>query len=197
MWKKEPFNIPPSILFKRKYYVAGRVKAIKYQGGRIGRTSSICLEGKFSFGIHFTLPFFPATHSSQCRTLEALFELPRHPSRALNLASSMLPELQRTKDTVRCDPLGSGVQGHCRERLTQTLIARLLKMHLFIIVPKTGRGFGPTLYNPPCCVVILQTTLPTPISSLVGGRGRLGSTYPFDVPTTQMLPHVHKKNPEF
>ena len=110
MWKKEPFNIPPSILFKRKYYAAGRAKAIKYQGGRIGRKSSA---GKFSFGKHFSLPFFPATPSSPCRTLGGL--LP--------------PELQRIKDTIRCALLGGK---RTLSRMTDANIdCGLLKMHLF------------------------------------------------------------------
>ena len=50
------------------------------------------------------------------------------PSRAL------LPELQRNKDTVRCDTLGAEVLGHRQQQLTQTLIVRLLKTHFFISI---------------------------------------------------------------
>ena len=42
---------------------------------------------------------------------------------------ALLPELQRHKDTVRCAALGAEVPGHCQEKLTQTLIMRLLKPH--------------------------------------------------------------------
>ena len=64
-------------------------------------------------------------------TLEGLFELTRRPSRALDLPRASLPELQRYKDTVRCAALGAEVPGHRQQQLTQTLILRLLKTHLF------------------------------------------------------------------
>ena len=68
-----------------------------------------------SWGKHYSLPFLPATPSS--------------PSHAL------LPELQRYKDTVRCAALGAEVPGHRQEQLTQTLIVRLLKTHIFTTDP--------------------------------------------------------------
>ena len=40
---------------------------------------------------------------------------------------SMLPELQRYKDTVRCGELGAEVPGHRQKQLTQALIVRLLE----------------------------------------------------------------------
>ena len=40
---------------------------------------------------------------SPSRTLEGLFELTQRPSRALDLPRALPPELQRYKDTVRCD----------------------------------------------------------------------------------------------
>ena len=43
----------------------------------------------------------------------------------------MLPELQRYKDTVRSAALGAEVPGHRQQQLTQTVIVRLLKTHLF------------------------------------------------------------------
>ena len=76
-----------------------------------------CLEGKSMThcrGKYCSLPFLPATPSS--------------PSRAL------LPELQRIKDTVRCAALGAKVPGHRQEQLPQTLIARLLKTHFFVLI---------------------------------------------------------------
>ena len=60
-----------------------------------------------------------------------IFELTQHPSRALNLDAYVASELQRNKDTVRCDELGAKVPGHRKEQLTQTLIVRLLKTHCF------------------------------------------------------------------
>ena len=59
-----------------------------------------------------------------------LFELTWCPRRTLALPRALLPELQR-KDTVRCAALGAEVPGHCQQQLMQTLIVRLLKMHLF------------------------------------------------------------------
>ena len=58
-----------------------------------------------------------------------LFELTRHPSRALDLPRALLPELQRYKDTIRCAMLSAEVSGHHQKQLTQTLIVRLLKSH--------------------------------------------------------------------
>ena len=40
-------------------------------------------------------------------TLEGLFELTRHPPRALDLPGALLLGLNTYKDTVRCDALGS------------------------------------------------------------------------------------------
>ena len=65
----------------------------------------------------YSLPFLPATPSSPSRTLERLFELTRRPSRALELPSALLPELQRNKDTVRCAALGAEVPRHHQEQL--------------------------------------------------------------------------------
>ena len=96
-------------------------KLIDLPGGQINDPSS---------GKHHSLPFLPATPSSLSRTLEGLFELTRHPSRALDSPSALLPELQRNKDTVRCAALGAEVPGHHQKQLTQTLIVRLLKTHL-------------------------------------------------------------------
>ena len=50
---------------------------------------------------------------------------------ALNSPRALRPELQRYKDTVRCVALGAEVPGHRQQQLTQTLIVRLLKTHLF------------------------------------------------------------------
>ena len=47
---------------------------------------------------------------------------------------ALLPELQRYKDTVRCAALGAEVPGHRQQQLTQTLIVRLLKTHLFTLI---------------------------------------------------------------
>ena len=48
-------------------------------------------------------------------------------------------ELQRYKDTVRYGSLGTEVQGHHKEQLTQTLIVFLLKSHLFLLLQKLER----------------------------------------------------------
>ena len=79
-------------------------------------------------GKYFSLPFLPASPS---QTLERLFELTRHPSRAPELPRLSLPELQRYKDTVRCAALGAEVPEHRQQQLAQTLIVRLLKTHFF------------------------------------------------------------------
>ena len=47
---------------------------------------------------------------------------------------ALLPELQRYKDTVRCAALGAEVPGHRQEQLTQILIERLLKAHLYLYI---------------------------------------------------------------
>ena len=101
-------------------------KIIDLHGGQINDPSS---------GKHFSLPFLPATPSSPSRTLEGLFELTRHPSRALDSPCALLPELRRYKDTGRFVALGAEVPGRCQEQLTQTLIVRLLKTHFFYINP--------------------------------------------------------------
>ena len=72
------------------------------------------------FGKHNSLPFLPATPSSPSWTLEGLFELTWRPSRALDSIRALLPELQRYKDTVRCDVLGAEVPGHRQKQLMQT-----------------------------------------------------------------------------
>ena len=46
-----------------------------------------------SLGKHFSPPFFPATPSCPSRTLEGLFELTRHPSRAFDSPRVLLQEL--------------------------------------------------------------------------------------------------------
>ena len=77
---------------------------------RFVKRSLICLGGQISDPLSrrgFSLPFLPATPSSQSRTLEGLFELTRRPSLALDSPRALLPELQRYKDTVRCATLGA------------------------------------------------------------------------------------------
>ena len=54
-----------------------------------------------SWGKYLSLPFLPATRSFPSGTLRRLFELTRHPSKALNLPLAMLPELQRQKQLVQ------------------------------------------------------------------------------------------------
>ena len=66
--------------------------------------------------------------------LKVFFELTRRPSRALDSPRVLLPELQRYKDTVRCGSLGAEVPGHRPQQLTQTLIVRLLKIHVFTTI---------------------------------------------------------------
>ena len=56
---------------------------------------------------------------------------------------TVLPELNRYKDTIRCDRLGAKVPGHRQQQLMQTLIMRLLKTHffgdLFFVVSKIAQ----------------------------------------------------------
>ena len=80
------------------------------------------------------IPFLLATPLSPSRTLEGLFELTRHPSRALHLPRALHPELHRYMDTARCAALGMEVSGHRQKQLTQTLIVRLLKTRLFTLI---------------------------------------------------------------
>ena len=80
-------------------------KLIDLPGGQINDPSS---------GKHYSLPFLPATPSS--------------------LSQTLLPELQRYKDTVRCAALSTEVPGHRQKQLTQTLIVRLLKTHFFTLI---------------------------------------------------------------
>ena len=55
----------------------------------------------------------------------------------------MLPELNRYKDTIRCDRLGAKVPGHRQQQLMQTLIVRLSNTHffgdLFFVVSKIAQ----------------------------------------------------------
>ena len=75
-------------------------------------------------GEYCSLLFNIVSTLSGSQTLEGLFELTRHPSRALNLPRVSLSELQRNKDTVMCAALRAEVPGHCQQQLTQTLIMR-------------------------------------------------------------------------
>ena len=54
----------------------------------------------------------------------------------------LLPELQRIKDSVKCDTLDGQVPGHYQEQLTQTLIVHFLK-HLFSLFQKIGSRPSP------------------------------------------------------
>ena len=49
---------------------------------------------------------------------------------------SLLPEIQRNKDAIRCAALGAEVPGHCPKQPTKTLfvIVCVCKKHLFLIV---------------------------------------------------------------
>ena len=85
-------------------------------------------------GKHFSLPFLLATPLSSSWDLEGLFELTRHPSRALDSPRALLLELQRNKDTVRCVVLGAEVPGHRQKQQTKTLTVRLLKTHFFTLI---------------------------------------------------------------
>ena len=80
---------------------------------------------------YFSLPFLQATPLSPSRTLEGLFELTWHPSRALDSPRTLIPELQRIKATVSFVVLRAEVPGNRQKQLTQTLIVRLLKTHSF------------------------------------------------------------------
>ena len=87
------------------------------------RTLLIRLEGNEipPYQIHFCLPLLPATPSFRSRTLEGLVELTRCLSRALDSPFVLLQEVQRYKDTIRCDRHAASKQ------LIQTLIVRWLK----------------------------------------------------------------------
>ena len=73
---------------------------------------------------------------------QGLFEITQRPSRAFVLPHSLLLELHRNKDTVRCAMLGSEVLGRHQKQLMQTLISAFVKDALHNVVPKIG-GAGP------------------------------------------------------
>ena len=75
---------------------------------------------------------------------KGLFELKRHPSRALDLPRALPLGLQRYNDTVRCAALSAEVSGHCLQQLTQTLIVRMLKTHFFTSILDSEKS---TEYN--------------------------------------------------
>ena len=67
---------------------------------------------------------------------QGLFEITQRPSRAFVLPHSLLLELHRNKDTVRCAMLGSEVLGRHQKQLTQTLILHLSKTPFFALFQK-------------------------------------------------------------
>ena len=73
-------------------------------GPYLGKKSLICLEAKSMTPcqVHISFPFLPATPSPRSQTLKGLFELSRHPSRALDSPCALHPELHSYMDTVRC-----------------------------------------------------------------------------------------------
>ena len=87
-----------------------KVKILYLRGGQSKESS---------LGKHFSFPFLLATPWSPPRTLEGLLELTRRPSRALNLDTCCFrnPDLQKYKDTNRCDPVGDVSPGHRHEKL--------------------------------------------------------------------------------
>ena len=91
---------------------------------------------------------------SLSQTLEGFFELTRRTSRALALPHTLLLELQRYKDNVRCAALGAEVPGQHQEQLTQTLIVCLLKTHLVLLLQKLG-GPRPPVRPPPSVLISL------------------------------------------
>ena len=68
-------------------------------------------------------------------SLPFLQQLPSLGLRPLTSTRTLLPELQRYKDTVRCGALGAGRSQLRQEQLTKTLIVRLLKTHFFTPIP--------------------------------------------------------------
>ena len=84
-------------------------------------------------------------------TLEGFFELTLFHSKALISPCLLLLELQRIKEvSVSCDVLSADVLGHRNEQLTQTLILRLLKMHLILLLQKFKDPVHPlaSVYDP-------------------------------------------------
>ena len=57
---------------------------------------------------------------------------------------TLLPELQRYKDIVKCGALDVEVPGHRQEPQMQALIMRLIETHLFSLFQKL-EGPGPPL----------------------------------------------------
>ena len=86
----------------------------------LSENSLICLEGK---------SMTPRRGNTiRFRSSQQLPRLRLGPSTRL---VRCFPELQRYKDTVRCNALGAEVPGHRQQQLTQTLIVRLLKTQFF------------------------------------------------------------------
>ena len=123
---------PHSVANSKSFYTQlGLSQATKCQAGQKGKKSidlpgrkiNYCLSGK-----HNSLPFLPATPSSPTQTLEGLFELTQRPSWALDWPGSLLPVLQRNKDTQMCQARRRGPR-----TASTTLIVLLLKTHLFLL----------------------------------------------------------------
>ena len=70
-------------------------------------------------------------------SLKGFCELIWRHSKALISPRVLLLELQRIKEvSVKCAWLGAEVPGHRKEQLTQTLIVRMLKTHLILLLQK-------------------------------------------------------------
>ena len=85
----------------------------------------------FAGEMYFSPPFPLATTLSLPRTIEGLYEITRHPSRALNLnvhIASRTTEVQGHRPVCRTRPI---VPGHHLKQPTQTLIGRLFRRTFF------------------------------------------------------------------
>ena len=106
------------------------------------------------------------------------FSVSWHPLSTLDLPRALLPELQRSKDTGRCGALGAEVPGHRRQQLTQTLIVRLLKTHLFTPIldweKSTDQNFGQTCWP---SALSRPTTSPKLVRSTSGTESGPSSPY--------------------
>ena len=95
-----------------------------------------------SSGKHYSLQFLSATPLSLSRTLERLFELTLRLSRAIDLPPTLLPEVLRNKDTVRCAVFYAEVPGHRQEHLKQTVDCVFVENTFLFVVQKLRIALG-------------------------------------------------------
>ena len=100
-----------------------------------------------------SLLFLLVNPLSLSQTLDGLFQLTCHPSRALNLTSVLLSELQRFKVVLQVRP------GFRREKLTRTLIVCLQKKFSTPLILKSQHERSELVTRPEFFLIILFHSL--------------------------------------